>query len=286
MPFKFIIDGHPLYIHAGLVSLHSKPLDRLMNGHMAEAQQGFAVLEDVDAETFARFIQWAYSGFYSAPSPDPELSCEEHNADRDAVVDGPPAAYEDEPVEEAMPVEEELNELSYSRSRQFGEKKKSWQSYNNGPTNRRSSRNVLKDSFKKRKITVRRESIVIPPPRPNRGPVEDYTNIFLSHARLHVFADKYDVGLLKLLALEELQITLAKFSLYSERTGDIVELLRYIYVNSGESVPGVEDLRTLTTHYVGYEMDTLMKDENFKALMIEDGGPLLGEFMGMVGKRI
>ncbi len=293
MPFKFVIDGQPLYIHADLVSRHSKPLDRLMNGHMAEAQQGFAVLEDVDAETFARFIQWAYSGFYSAPCFDLVVvgsSSVESKAEGDAGVDWAPSVYEDELTEEAMPLEEAPDLHSYSwggfdRST-LASKKKGKNVYNNEPTNKHSSKGGLKDSFQKRKFTVRRESIVIPPPRSNQAPSEDYTNIFLSHARLHVFADKYDIESLKLLALEELQITLAKFTLYSERTGDIVELLRYIYANSGESVPGVEDLRTLTTHYVGYEMDMLMRDGNFKALMIEDGGPLLSDFMGMVGKRI
>lgn len=293
MPFKFIVNSHPLYIHADLVSHHSKPLDRLMNGHMAEAQQGYAVFEDVDAKTFALFIQWAYSGFYSAPDFDTvttRLSCEEPSTDGDAAIDWLPAAYEDKPAEEVMPVEEDsyLHGYSFggSHNSKRASKMKGKLSYNNEPTTKNSSKDVLKDSFKNRKITARQESIVIPPPRPNQAPSEDYTNIFLSHAQLHVFADKYQIDSLKLLALEELQITLAKFTLYSERTGDIVELLRYIYANSGESVPVVEDLRTLTTHYVGYEMDMLMRDENFKALMIEDGGPLLRDFMGMVRKRI
>ena len=55
---------------------------------------------------------------------------------------------------------------------------------------------------------------------------------------------------------------------------------------------GVEDLRTLMTQYIGYEMGTLMKDNAFKELMVDDdvlkasGGALLGGFMHMVAKRI
>ena len=49
---------------------------------------------------------------------------------------------------------------------------------------------------------------------------------------------------------------------------------------------GVEDLRTLLTAYMSYEMDVLMKDKAFKELMFEDGGALLGDFMGVVEKRI
>lgn len=48
------------------MSLHSKVLDRHVNGHMVEAQKGSSVIEDVDEETFVRFIQWAYNGYYSA----------------------------------------------------------------------------------------------------------------------------------------------------------------------------------------------------------------------------
>ncbi len=63
-------------------------------------------------------------------------------------------------------------------------------------------------------------------------------------------------------------------------------LLRYIYVNTGEPVDGVEDLRTLVTTYMGYEMNALVKDRAFKELKIEDGGALLGDFMSVVEKRI
>ena len=33
---------------------------------MAEAQKGFATLEDVDKGTFVRFIEWAHRGYYTA----------------------------------------------------------------------------------------------------------------------------------------------------------------------------------------------------------------------------
>ena len=64
-PFKFIVDDTPIYIHASLIAQHSKPLERMINGGMAEAQQGFAVLREVDEGTFIRFVQWAYNGYYT-----------------------------------------------------------------------------------------------------------------------------------------------------------------------------------------------------------------------------
>lgn len=95
-----------------------------------------------------------------------------------------------------------------------------------------------------------------------------------------------DIQPLRILAIENLRGTLERFTLHKERTGDIVKLLRYIYRNTGESKPGVEDLRTLLTLYIGIEMDILMKDESFKNLMIEEGGPLLKDFMSAVRRRI
>ena len=42
----------------------SPPLDALMNGSMKEAQEGKAILEDLNLETFTCAIQFAYSGDY------------------------------------------------------------------------------------------------------------------------------------------------------------------------------------------------------------------------------
>jgi len=290
-PFKFIIDGDSLYIHADLVSLYSKPLDRLMNGHLAEAQKGFAVLKDVDKETFVRFIQWAYNGYYDRPDFDitHDTSSSERSIEaEDATADPLP---EVEPALDSVVVVEESynNDWSFghgSRRKAYKKEKKRavWEDIE--PTTEHSSKDALKESFIKLETIVRQDSIAIPPPRPNQDRHEDYTNIFLSHARLHVFADKYDIQSLKVLALEELQTTLAIFTLHRERTSDIIELLRYIYGNTGESVPGAQDLRTLMTHYVGFEMDILIKDQSFKDLMFDDGGALLGDFMSMVGQRI
>ena len=279
VPFKFIIDGNPLYIHTELVSRHSKPLDRMINGHMSEAQKGFAVIKDVDEGTFVRFIQWAYNGYYEAgefkiDSPRADSgSLEEQTGEEpylEELVAAAEAPYPEEPpAEEAVAVPEEVVYMSSGAS---------------SPPRR--GRRALKELFIRRKPTIPRETLCICPPRPNQAPNEDYTEVFLSHARVYVFAEKYDIQSLKALALDELHGTLQNFDLHAERTGDIVALLRYVYANTGEPVDGVEDIRTVLKHYVGFEMYTLMKDKDFGDLMIEDGGALLGDFMRMVEQRI
>ena len=65
---------------------------------------------------------------------------------------------------------------------------------------------------------------------------EDYTDILISHERVDIFAEKYDIQPLKALALDKLQGTLDSFWLYPERTGNISTLLKYVYANTGESM--------------------------------------------------
>lgn len=275
----------------------------MINGPMAEAQKKYANIEDVSGDTFVRFIQWAYSGYYDAAKYVLDLespkSSDNKNNDTNIAINEPakfPLGFSDEPPaleDKVEPAAEEPLPWSWetSNSRKKPSKRGSKVIYDDpvpysNVFTTRSSKQYLKESFIKRKETVRKHSISLPQPRGNQAPNEDYTEVFLSHARLYVFAEKYDIQPLKALALEELQAMLAIFNLHIERTGDIIALLRYVYENTCESTEGVENMRTLMTHYVGYEMDTLMKDDNFRDLMIEDGGALLGDFMKMVGKRI
>ena len=306
-PFKFIIDGNPLYIHAELISQNSKPLDRMINGHMSEAKQGFAVIKDVDEDTFVRFIQWAYNGYYDAgefkirspqpdsaplegeivgepcleeldPAPYPEESYEKE-------LD--PASYPEESYEEERVLETAWGGMYASKGKKDKRREKkaigAVHPYAGAPA---SSKRRMKESFINRQRTVRQQAISICPPRPNQASNEDYAEVFLSHARMYVFAEEYDIQSLKALALDELHGTLQNFNLYPERTEDIVALLRYVYANTGEPVDGVEDMRTVLAHYVGFEMDTLLGDKKFGDLMIEDGGALLGDFLKMVKQRL
>ena len=59
-PFKFLIDGSPLYIHSDLIARHSAPLHRMIHG------QRSAVIDGLGEGVFERFICWAYTGAYSA----------------------------------------------------------------------------------------------------------------------------------------------------------------------------------------------------------------------------
>ena len=68
--FVFVIGENQseFLVHAGIIAKQSKALDALINGPMAEASRGKAILDDVQADTFERFCQFAYAGNYTTPT--------------------------------------------------------------------------------------------------------------------------------------------------------------------------------------------------------------------------
>ena len=256
-PFKFIVEGQPFFAHSGLIAHVSKPLDRLINLEMKEKQQGYAVLEDVTAATFDRFLEWASKGYYTPPPPSIDLESEEEAEDHakrkskepvpEAVgiiaeeinAPSPGGGESDEPIVEIVPVEEEIDNGWGGLGTSSGAKKSNKKPWKKPTLSRREK---MREAFHSRQPMVRRGHINISPPRKNLNSSENYTEVFLCHARLYVFADLQDIQVLKSLALDELHALLAIFDLYQERTGDVVSLLRYAYANSGQCWPG-ESLR-------------------------------------------
>ena len=96
----------------------------------------------------------------------------------------------------------------------------------------------------------------------------------------------YQIPALKRLAIEELQAVLAVFHLYEQRCSDIVALLRYIYTDYPPPPPEEGGKWRLMHHYIAAEMETLVKNEEFQSLIIENGGPLLRDVMMVVARRL
>jgi hypothetical protein len=94
------------------------------------------------------------------------------------------------------------------------------------------------------------------------GAHKDYTEVFLSHSQLYVFADYYRISRLMKLSIHRLQQTLIAFSLHNERIKDIVKLLQYCYANL---VPA--KLRELVVLYAACHMEKLWKNKEFRELL-------------------
>ncbi|KAH8595423.1 hypothetical protein B0O99DRAFT_458079, partial [Bisporella sp. PMI_857] len=126
-----------------------------------------------------------------------------------------------------------------------------------------------------------------PPPEPNSNPAEDYTTVFLGHAQLYVFAEKWGIDVLKTLALSKLHKTLTSFTLYAVRRPDIVKLLRYTFSNDNtpDRVGVVDDLRSLVMLYTACEVESLVHCPEFLSL-VGEGGQLAQNLVQMLMKRI
>lgn len=71
-------------------------------------------------------------------------------------------------------------------------------------------------------------------PYKNTSPFEEYTEVFLSQARLYVFGDVYDVMSLRSLVIYKMRRILAEFTLFPSRVQDVYALIEYTFGNTRE----------------------------------------------------
>jgi len=120
--------------------------------------------------------------------------------------------------------------------------------------------------------------------RPNERSAEDYTAVFLNHARLYVFAEKWDIKPLEALMLYKLYAILCKYKPYEARYSDIVEVIRYTY----EHTPyrkRIDGLRELVTQYMPREQTQIAESEPC-LLLVEDSGPLARDLLSIMLEKL
>jgi hypothetical protein len=288
---------------------------------MLEATQGYAVLEDIEEGTFVRFSQYAYTGDYSTPGPETSndvAAAATANGATNGVTNGMTngatngAGSDYDNAGTASAASQEYSETItatdlWGGSYRAKKKKKAstkkaftWDEFDKPPDTptldspddgsaeerrsekARSKKARMWDEFESKAYVTAAPAFK---PRRNRDAAEDYTDVFLCHARLYVFAEKYDIAPLKRLALYKLQRTLVGFTLYSERVGDVVELLRYSYVNTADMVGTPDDLRVLVIRYTGYVVEDLAQSPQFVALL-EDVSQIGRDLMRQMLKRL
>ena len=244
----------------------------MINGHLSEAKQGFALLDDVDEGTFVRFIRWTYTKDYPA-------------ADCTWVEPGEEGEWGSTP--EAAKNKGGWWSTPNATQKGAPSSEDAWGTFDKGKKEKKKSSSKSYTSLKESFISEYDHSTpdVQPGPRSNKCPQEDYKEVFLSHARLYVFAEKYDIQPLKKLCYQKLQHTLAIYTLYPDRVGDITTLLKYVYANTADTMDGPDEIRTMLAHYVGTEMDTLIKHGEIKDLMLENG-EILDDFLRMFASNI
>jgi hypothetical protein len=239
---------------------------------MAEKNQGFAVLQEVDAPTFTRFVHWLYVGWYDHP--------------RTAFQRRSTSPFQPIPtrVKEApQPAADDSWDVWGSTSTKKEKKK------------RRSERDTLKVQVREAlKADFVETSYKTPlthpyhaaPARHNQETSEDYTEVFLCHVRMYVFAEKYDIEPLMIYAKKSLHETLAVFNLYQDRIPDVLALVRYVLENT-TSRPGDQDnLRSVVARYIVTELKQLGLQPEFKELLRSDEGSFLDDFLSTLVEKV
>ena len=251
-------------MHSSAVAATSEPHRALVSGGLAESTTRSAELPDIEPEDFVRFLEYAYRGNYTVPSWTHDESL--HALDNTKACTVPQS-----PPSQAPRPELDFTGLSKSQKRKLMLEIASERAILDTSTAKPDPHAALTEGYNI---------------KPNAAACQDYTPVFLAHARLYSFADMRLCASLKELALCKLRGTLGAFELYPERVRDVVELVRYAYENGPDrNKKGVpNDLRELVVVYVADEVKTVGSDREFKALL-EEGGEFVGDFWGLVLKR-
>ncbi|KAI4637423.1 hypothetical protein J4E83_000239 [Alternaria metachromatica] len=262
-------------VHSKAVAATSWHFHALVNNGMVQSQERSVEYADMEPDDFARFVEYSYRYDYTAPS---------WTLDKGAVkkddLDG--AAYNGEVPPPSPPDDWENS--------QYGEPEAVLcvEEVLDPDFNQVTRR--LRQRFHQREYLVSQEPKTIMldrfEPTENSAPEQDFTPIFLAHARLYSFACMRLIDPLKRLALHKLHQTLLKFKLYDRRVGDVVELARYAYDNGEDRKAdgSIEDLRKLVVEYIACEVSTIGKHEAF-ALLLQEGGEFVVDFWRIIAKE-
>jgi hypothetical protein len=110
---------------------------------------------------------------------------------------------------------------------------------------------------------------------------ENHTNVFIAHAAMHALAIDYEITKLKTLSLQKLAEKLMRFDCKSERVGDILALVRWVYTTERLMPRDMPELKDLVVRYVVSEVSGFGNSEEFGELLGEGGG-FVKDFWSMV----
>ncbi|KAL6864587.1 hypothetical protein J3F83DRAFT_143103 [Trichoderma novae-zelandiae] len=271
-PFKFLVGPKKkeLALHRTAVSSLSKSLDQLLNGRMREATEQCVSWEDTDEKTFIRFGEWAYTGDYTPGESEILLDASQIATSQQNSADVPQVQPMVNSLRLLLDVGNKDLEGPSTHCGQYSWVPSSSEHYckicsslhipltvcsrcrtprhtfcaecRKGPAMVSTTHRIMyifdsNDEYK--------TQTAIQTPKINEDSCEDYTEVFLSHAKLYVLADKYDIPKLRQLCLHYLHATLMTFNLHQDSVEDIVNLVKYSFKNTVEK----DKLRNLLVQY-------------------------------------
>lgn len=152
------------------------------------------------------------------------------------------------------------------------------------PFQDRNENEELRKAFLGLKFCEAGDEQTIPTPHANVSPSEDYTEVFLSHARVYVFAEKFNIRPLKRLALTILHKTLSVFNFFPECVDDIAALIRFAYNETLKPAKGVEPMRNMLKLYMDIEIFLMSTSADFRDALYENKD-LLDDYCSCVRRK-
>ncbi|KAJ6112293.1 hypothetical protein N7523_002115 [Penicillium sp. IBT 18751x] len=189
-----------------------------------------AMIEGVDEEVFGRCCEFVYSGDYSAPSPIPESSGSDSSQPKDMET-------------------------------QCQKEAKRW-----------DPSNITWNLFCPESLSLNYDMLLGKLGQTQRpefekdfsnDPFTSYAAVFLSHAEIHHVGVRTGWVSLIVLSLYRLLQLLEKFTLFEERTGDIVQLLEFVFEDSEY----MESLEDMLQDYIVWNVEMMMRNADFKSFL-------------------
>ncbi|PYI11724.1 hypothetical protein BO78DRAFT_466270 [Aspergillus sclerotiicarbonarius CBS 121057] len=273
--FTFIVGQakREIVVHSAPLASLSSTLDKLINGTMLEAKlhkvDWSGVIEE---DTFVRLCEFAYVGDYTPPP------CSERNARPQTPISA--SELPKEPHDDECEAETSSRSMTKKKKRnplEALEAHEPWDPFHSHilPCKEMSiSSHHLRDKLaglhaqftKSHAELSSRQRVKFAPTR-HSHPQEDFTPVFLGHAKLYILADTYGILPLAELVLYKLATTLTQFRLCENNVGDVAELVRWSY----QSTRPHDALRTLVTTYVVSVLGQISKSPGFQELLAEGG---------------
>jgi hypothetical protein len=240
------------------------------NGHMIEAHDGLAVLDDIEADTFVGFCEFAYTGDYRSrmterepeiatddPAPIQREDMHEATAPDWEVPPDPPA---EAPAEDAPPIQEGY--WGYARSDRKKKKTQTTQT-------ERIWNDFLNLTYEDPPCLVSDEQATLV--NGDNASAPKTTTSLLYHAKIYVFAEKYLIDNLRMLCLRKLHANLRDFDLTLQTSGLILEVLEFTYAQTERKESREDELRMLIVHYAACKGEILMQNPNLRSLLEANG---------------
>ncbi|KAK1760323.1 hypothetical protein QBC47DRAFT_366882 [Echria macrotheca] len=315
-PFTIVVGANKkkFYMHSALLASLSTPLSRLVNNdNFKESHEAEATWGDVDEETFAYFVQYAYTFDYHVPGPPskgggfwggsvgssfgPIAIAPEKSTN---TIIGTPAVTSDTATGRptgslfGSPVPTPATASTPAgRGLHFQFGKNPEPSITSAPTQKGSEalRAKLASEFKSPPVFGGPRRLVAQAVRPLSTTIQNSTSVkilnpLLAHARLFILADYYDIAALADISYKRMgQALLDHYSdpkafEHAWQMEHVVELLAYCWSDDRPA-----KLRESMILYVACEMEVLWDNEGFRKL-VENSGELAMDLLAMMAQRL